>query len=160
MTGPWTDAYRTYFPLLVRKCARMLGDGAEAEDIAQETFIRFARSGLESTDVKTVTAWLYRTSTRLALDRLRARRRLTSDTALASLFAADAPEATVELRALLAELAWCAPTAELEAALLQRVDGLSQRELAEVLGVHERTVRRLIARFEARLQRMQERSDV
>jgi RNA polymerase sigma-70 factor (ECF subfamily) len=158
-----TLAYRTYFPLLVRKCARMLGDGHEAEDVAQETFIRFAGSALLASDARAVTAWLYRTSTRLAIDRLRARRRESAqagDAALAVLFSGDAPDASAELRALLTHLLAVAPEAELEAALLSRVDGLTQLEIGEVLGLHERSVRRLLVRFDRRLDHLETRSEV
>jgi len=154
-----TRAYRVYFPLLVRKCARMLGDGHEAQDIAQETFIRFSRSELLTADTRTVTAWLYRTSTRLAIDRLRVRRRETDDSAIAHALSRDAPDHTVELRALLHTLLTGVPEAELEAALLSRVDGLTQPEIADVMGIHERSVRRLLVRFDRRLESIYQRSD-
>jgi RNA polymerase sigma-70 factor, ECF subfamily len=157
---PLTEAYRTYYPLLVRKCARMLGDGHEAQDIAQETFIRFAASELLGSDTRRVTAWLYRTSTRLAIDRMRVRRREIDDSALARALSHDATEAHAELRALLQRLLDSAPEAELEAALLSRVDGLTQPEIAEVMGMHERTVRRHLVRFDQRLSRQHERSAV
>ncbi len=158
------QAYRRYFPLLVRKCARMLGDGHEAEDVAQETFLRFARADLACDDVRTVTAWLYRTSTRLALDRLRARKRTVfecSPAALAVLAAGTdpTPELALYLQALLSELSRAAPRAELEAALLNRVDGLTQLEIAEVMRIHERSVRRLLVRFEQRLEQIRARSE-
>jgi RNA polymerase sigma-70 factor (ECF subfamily) len=157
-----TLAYQTYFPLLVRKCARTLGDGHEAEDVAQETFVRFAQSELLSGDARAITAWLYRTSTRIAIDRLRARRRERRDAdegALARLFSSDTPEASAELHALLGRLFASSPAAELEAALLSRVDGLKQLEIAEVMGLHERSVRRLLVRFDRRLAGLYERSD-
>jgi len=157
-----TLAYQKYFPLLVRKCARTLGDGHEAEDVAQETFMRFAESELLSSDARAVTAWLYRTSTRIAVDRLRARRRERRDAdehALARLFSNDAPEASAELRALLNRLLTSATRAELEAALLSRVDGLKQLEVAEVMRLNERSVRRLLVSFDRRLVRLYERSD-
>jgi DNA-directed RNA polymerase specialized sigma24 family protein len=34
------DTYRQYFPLIVRKCRRMLGSVHEAQDVAQEAFLR------------------------------------------------------------------------------------------------------------------------
>jgi RNA polymerase sigma-70 factor (ECF subfamily) len=157
-----TAAYRTYFPLLVRKCTRVLGDGHEAEDVAQETFIRFTESGLLVGDPRSVTAWLYRTSTRLAIDRLRSRRREQREpdpAALSLLSSVDTPEASAELSALLRRLLASAPEAELVAALLSRIDGLTQPEVADVMQVHERTVRRLLARFDERLARLHERSD-
>jgi DNA-directed RNA polymerase specialized sigma24 family protein len=51
-----------------------------------------------------------------------------------------------QLRRLLAHC----PEAELEAAILSRVDRLTHPEVAEVMGVGERTVRRLLGRFDER----------
>ena len=47
-------------------------------------------------------------------------------------------------------------TAELEAAILNRVDRLSHPEVAEVLGVSERTVRRLLTRFDESVRLLKE----
>lgn len=154
------DAYRRYFPALVRKCARMLRDEHEAQDVAQESFLRLCQAELVLADVRATTAWLYRTSTRLALDRLRARA-LRGDEPMVWEQAEDAsgPDEQLHLRGLWTELLRRVPADELEAALLSRADGLRQAEIAEVLGVHERSVRRLLAQFEARVDRLRSRSE-
>ena len=59
-------------------------------------------------------------------------------------------DAYVEARATIASLAASVPEDELSAAVLCRVDGLPQPEAATVLGVSERTVRRLLDRFDER----------
>jgi RNA polymerase sigma-70 factor (ECF subfamily) len=154
------DAYRRYFPALVRKCSRMLRDEHEAQDVAQESFLRLCQSDLVLSDVRVVTAWLYRTSTRLALDRLRARgQRGAEPMVWEETGSASAPDEQLHLRGLWAELLRRVPADELEAALLFRADGLRQAEIAEVLGVHERSVRRLLAQFEARVERLRARSE-
>ena len=154
------DAYRRYFPALVRKCSRMLRDEHEAQDVAQESFLRLCQSDLVLADVRVVTAWLYRTSTRLALDRLRARgQRGEEPVAWEEAGSGSAPDEQLHLRGLWAELLRRVPGDELEAALLFRADGLRQAEIAEVLGVHERSVRRLLAQFEARVERLRARSE-
>lgn len=143
-----------YFPLVREKCRRVLFDAEEANDVAQETFIRLWKSDLPEGDVRRVTAWLYRTATRLSIDRLRERlvRQRGVD---APTFAPDL-ERLAQSRQLLARLSTVAPPEELEAAVLDRLDGLTQPEVAEVLGVSERTVRRLLSRFDARVATLQE----
>jgi RNA polymerase sigma-70 factor (ECF subfamily) len=154
-----TDAYRRYFPALVRKCSRMLRDEHEAQDVAQESFLRLCQADLALSDVRAVTAWLYRTSTRLALDRLRARA-VRADPELAwQPASAAAPDEALHVRGLWTELLRRVPGDELEAALLWHADGLRQSEIAEVLGIHERSVRRLLAQFEARAERLRTRSE-
>ena len=162
MPCDFVTAYRSYFPLLVRKCARMLGDGHEAEDVAQETFLRFARSDTVFGDDRAITGWLYRTSTRLAIDRLLSRRRAPLpllEGAERRLSDGQSPDLPLVASSLLLELYRVATADELEAAVLTRVDGLSQREVAEVMNVHERTVRRLLVRFEERVERLRARSE-
>ena len=68
------EAYRRYFPLVREKCRRMLDNAEEAQDVAQDTFIRLWKSAVPLNDAGYVTAWMYRTSTRLAIDRLRERK--------------------------------------------------------------------------------------
>jgi len=149
-----TDFERTYarlLPPICAKCRRLLGRSHGADDVAQETFLRFWKSDVRDGEPRVVMAWLYKTATRLAIDVLRDRRRTDVD---------EAPEegtpcavdvrAHLEARAVIASLAASVPEDELSAAVLCRVDGLPQPEAALVLGVSERTVRRLLDRFDER----------
>lgn len=56
-------------PRLRRLAYRMLGSVTEAEDVLQDAWIRWSRSGEQVADPA---AWLVRTTSRLCLDRLRA----------------------------------------------------------------------------------------
>jgi len=55
--------------------ARMLGDVDEAEDVAQETFIKAYRSLDSFRGASSFSTWLYRIATNLCIDRARARKR-------------------------------------------------------------------------------------
>lgn len=55
-------------------CSRMLGSVSEAEDLAQETFLRAWRSRASFEGRSTFRAWIYRIATNVCLDRLRCRR--------------------------------------------------------------------------------------
>jgi RNA polymerase sigma-70 factor (ECF subfamily) len=157
-----TDTYRTYFPLLQRKCSRMLGDSSEAQDIAQETFMRLCQGGPWDQDVRTVTAWLYRTSTRLAIDRMRARTRQRTDIAggrLDELPSDESAERSLDAQRAWQQLARDVPERELSVVLLTRLDGMSQEEVAEITGLHARTIRRILARFDAQRADIQPRSE-
>ncbi|MEW6431432.1 MAG: RNA polymerase sigma factor [Myxococcota bacterium] len=141
--------YQRYFPLIRQKCRRMLGDLDAAQDLAQDTFVRLWRARLPEHDTHRVTGWIYKTATRLAIDHLRAR--AVRDATPAFDDVVDGPDAALAARRLLARLASDAPRDELECAMLARLDGLSQPEAAELLGVSERTVRRLLERFDTRI---------
>jgi RNA polymerase sigma-70 factor (ECF subfamily) len=157
------EAYRRYFPIIVRKSGRMLRDSSEAQDLAQETFLRLWRSRLDLRDADATTAWLYKTCTRLALDRLRSPLRPAENAAeLADAVASldGGAEDRSHHRALLSEMLDRFPQEEVEAAILSRVDGLNHREIGEVLGISERTVRRLLARIDARIVGWRARREV
>ena len=154
------EAYRRYFPTIVRKSRRMLRDPSEAQDLAQETFLRLWKSRLDLRDAMATTAWLYKTITRLALDRLRSPERPAQGfDGLASAIAS--PEATAEDRShhrdLLKQMMDALPRAEIEVAVLSRVDELNHQEIGEVLGISERTVRRLLTRVDLRIARWRAR---
>jgi len=65
-----TAAYAAERPRLVTLATRVLGDHAEAEDVVQHAWLRLHGTDAE---IASVPAWLTTVTTRLCLDRLRAR---------------------------------------------------------------------------------------
>jgi RNA polymerase sigma-70 factor (ECF subfamily) len=154
---PVTDLpahYARYVAPVRAKCRRLLGETSAAEDAAQETFVRLLSAGLRlDEEPRVVLAWLYRTGTRISIDMLRDRRRRRIDLVSSSdevPCGAD-PRAALAARSALARIADATPDDELAAAVLCRVDALTQPEAAAVMNVSERTVRRLLDRFDERL---------
>jgi len=145
--------YRRYFPIVRARCARILGGGGDADDVAQDAFIRLWRSGPRDKEERVVTAWIYRTAGRAAIDRLRDRARRLR------LHEGGGGDGTVHghsediaaARAALLRIARDADPDELEVAVMSRLDRMTQSEIAEVIGASERTVRRLLERFDLRL---------
>lgn len=135
---------------LVGVARRMLGDGSEAEDIAQEAFVRLWRSASKlEIGQPGVRPWLMRVVTNLCLDRLRSRRRLQVD--------AEAPETPVaadqargleerqlseRVDAALAAL----PERQRSALVLFHYEGMSQVAVAAAMDVSEDAVESLLAR--------------
>jgi RNA polymerase sigma factor (sigma-70 family) len=157
LADPQLDRFfRENFAVVRAKCARMLGESEEAADVAQETFARLCESGAVHEAPAARTRWIYRTSTHLAIDALR-RRALRIETRPVDSADGEAPDASADevlaARQELASIAAEAPRDELEVAVLCRVDGLTQPEAAEVCEISERTVRRLLGRFDERLAR-------
>lgn len=67
------SAFQENRPLLFGIAYRMLGSVAEAEDMVQETFLRWQRQS--SAEVKSAKAWLSAAITRLCIDHLRSARK-------------------------------------------------------------------------------------
>jgi RNA polymerase sigma-70 factor (ECF subfamily) len=62
---------RSHTAKIVNLAYRLVGNRDEAEDIAQEAFLRLHRALPSFRGDSTVSTWLYRTVTRLAIDHLR-----------------------------------------------------------------------------------------
>jgi RNA polymerase sigma-70 factor, ECF subfamily len=69
---PAAETFAQHRPRLVRAAYQLLGSVSDAEDVAQETWLRWAR--VDHASVADPLAYLIRVSTRLALDRLRRRK--------------------------------------------------------------------------------------
>ncbi|MGB3185810.1 MAG: sigma-70 family RNA polymerase sigma factor [Ornithinimicrobium sp.] len=65
-----TDVFEAERPRLLRIASRVLNDEVEADDIVQQAWMRLDRT---DTDIKSLPAWLTTVTTRLCLDRLKAR---------------------------------------------------------------------------------------
>jgi RNA polymerase sigma factor (sigma-70 family) len=127
--GSFEAAFDELFPRAVRLADKLLGDRAAAEDVAAEALARtYARwstvSALPYRD-----GWVLRVATNLAIDRLRRR---VPDVRPA---AAEDFEDGVELRlALNAALLTLAPR-QRDAVALHYLGGLSDKEVAQALGI-------------------------
>src|ERR1700738_1025627 len=67
-----TEAWRRHRPYLVNLAYQVLGDVGEAEDVAQEAFLRLSRADITAID--DVRAWLTVVAGRLCLDQVRSAR--------------------------------------------------------------------------------------
>lgn len=141
--------YEKELTLLLR-FLRRFSDGAEPEDIAQDSFLRLCAA--DNREIISPRAFLFRTAKNLAVDALR-RNKAAPYRAVANIdlapTAAHTPspedhrialEEAAALRAAIAAL----PDLERKALLMRRVELLPPAEIATALGVSERQVQRLV----------------
>jgi RNA polymerase sigma-70 factor (ECF subfamily) len=135
---------------------RLIGNRQEAEDVAQEAFIKTYQA-LDRFDAqRPFTPWLYRIATNTALNRIKRRRpEIELDEEVAPASATPNPEAqaitaeTAEwLRAAIADL----PPNYRAAIELRHFQGLSYREMSEALDVPLSDVKSWLFRAQRRLQ--------
>lgn len=151
-------------PALLAFVERSLGSrGHEAEDIAQEAFIRLWRARHRWRPTAAVRTYLFTIATRLALNRQRGWRRRPPELPC-SLDEGDAPElpdtapdperlaVSAQLRRTLARELEVLPATQRLALLLKAVGGLRYEEIAEVLNVSAAAVESLLSRARARLR--------
>ncbi|GAA1721856.1 RNA polymerase sigma-70 factor [Kribbella sp. NPDC056951] len=156
--------------VLLGAAYRVVGSAGDAEDIVQETWLRWA--GVDHDEVRDVRAYLIRITTRLALNRLRqqkARREqyvgpwLPEPIVRCETPATD-PEAAVELAdsvsmAMLVVLETLSPL-ERATFVLREVFDLPYDEIAETLGRSEAAVRQLAHRARGHVHARQPRHRV
>lgn len=140
-------------PRVLGYAARLLGDRAEAEDVAQEAMLRLwrAAAGWRAGEAQ-VSTWAYRVVTNLCTDRLRARQRRRADALDDAPEVADAgagveagmieADRMAALDAALAEL----PERQRQAVVLRHLEGLSNPEIAAVMDIGVEAVESLTAR--------------
>ncbi len=140
--------FQAHGAFVYRRALRLLGNKEDADEATQEIFVRLC-TGSRPPEGGTL-EWLSRVTTNYCLNKLRdqARRRELIDSRVAPVASdleAEKAYLIAEVRALIAR----ADAKQAEAALYVYVDGLSQAEAAEMLGVSQRTVSNLLARFSA-----------
>ncbi len=125
----------------------VLGNASDAEDVAQEAFLRAFQKFASLRDAEKFRAWVNRISFRLALNRQRGyRRRLVRDTAWHTAEARTAADGAKEteqkllLDRLRAEIGQF-PEKIREALQLSLVDGMEAADVGEILGIPAGTVR-------------------
>jgi len=122
---------------LVRVAANILRDSNEAEDVAQESFIRGFRELWRLRDDRAFSGYLYRICVRLCMDRLRSRRPETIEFDSVQPCEGPAVENRVLIQKLLDRL-----TPELRATLvLREMEQFSYEEVAAAMKVPVGTVR-------------------
>ena len=155
--------WRTVYGILFR----LTGNREEAEDLAQEVFVRLYRNPPALGNQTSLAPWLYRVATNLGYNALRkgtreARRqelarRLADTEQAAGLGTVDPERVSLAQEDRLAGRKGLAMLSARElACLVLRHSGLSYAEIASALGVQTSSVGTLLARAEERFRRVYE----
>lgn len=160
------ELVRLHSPRILRLAGRLIGNRAEAEELAQEAFLRFFGAIPSFRGESSIATWLYRTVTRLAIDHLRRerlRRRIfffrkdeeEEDPAERMADPAPSPrdillaeETGRRLSRALGEL----PPRQRAVFILRHQEELPLKEIAAVLGLREGTVKAHLHRAVMRLR--------
>src|SRR5262249_11203932 len=139
---------RVHLGKIMNYAYRMLHDRAEAEDVAQETFLRLWKDAAQYEPKARVGTWLHRIAHNLCIDRLRKHRERPTDTAdegpssLEPGGLLDRKRTADAVMTALGEL----PERQRAAIALVHYQGLGNIEAAEVLGVGVEALESLLSR--------------
>lgn len=148
-----TDVVRRYGALLERRCRLLMRDASQSQDALQELCATLLRRGEGLREAQSKYRWLCRAADRTCLDLLRRGRHVRRAVPLDDIDPVGAapgvdPEARWAALQALGELS----EAEQTLAIMLFVDGMSQGEAADELGVSRVTVNKRAQQIRERLR--------
>lgn len=144
----WGDIVERHLPPVTRYANYVLRDAAQAEDIAQESFVRLMRKAPDwQSGGASVRTWLFRVALNLCIDHKRVRRPEPLDTI------EDMPDTdddgidtTLDLQRSVRTAIGELPDRQQTAIILVHYEGFSGTEAAETLDISVEAVESLLAR--------------
>lgn len=167
-SSAFEEVYRSYASMVFNLCLRMVGNREEAEDLAQEVFLRIHRHLGRFSGRSALKTWIYRVTINYCRSKLSRKRWFMrsikeedeeggvqlEDTARGP---EDQTLAHDDARTVMKALLQVKPKFR-EAVVLRDLEGMSYDEIAEVLKVRIGTVRSRIARGRERLRTVLEKT--
>ena len=162
-SAAFTELMQRYQKRLINFAYRMLGRRADAEDIAQETFLRLYRAPHRFQPQAQFSTWLFTIARNMCLNAIRNRkhhRTYAISQAGARLQLPDpghtpprlleTGEAQAAVRRAISEL----PEKQRTAVVLAKYEGMAYRQIADILGCSETAVKLIMHRARLRLRHL------
>jgi RNA polymerase sigma factor (sigma-70 family) len=147
-----------HLPRILGLAGRMLGSRADAEEVAQEVFLRvWQQAGRWRAGEARFSTWLHRVAVNLCQDRLRRRRETSLEAAGDPPSPDPPPEAALQRDAVVARVGAAMrqlPERQRTAILLSHYQELGNIEAAAVLGISVEALESLLARGRRRLKEL------
>lgn len=145
----WNILVDRHLSSVTRYATYVLSDAAQAEDVAQETFLRLIRKAQDwRSGGATLRTWLFRVALNLCIDRKRARRMQPLDSAEETADPVDdgAVNSTFDLQNHVRAAVRDLPERQQAAIILVHYEGFSGTEAADILNVSVEALESLLAR--------------
>ena len=149
----FAELYRRYASRIYQYARRILNRDMEAEDILQETFLKFLEILKKDAVIENVPAYLLRIARNLSL-RISGKKQVTVPIEDYHAIFEESPMESDEASKVLTMSLDLLPPEQREALVLQVYGGLSYIEIAEVMGVPMTTVRNWIVRAKDKMRKI------
>ena len=167
-TQDFRTIHASYYPRIIRYLTRLVGQ-SEAEDLTQEVFLRVSRGLPDFKGDAKLSTWIYRIATNVAADRIRSRSSQESRSGKAvpldeqliqeGVDLKGDTKPSVEKQAMREEMSACVqdyvstlPENYRVPLTLSEIGGLTNKEIAEALGLTMETVKIRLHRGRAKLK--------
>ncbi len=145
--GSIESMYRRHAPMVLRRAATLLGNETEASEVLQEIFLSLLVAPEQFEGRSAVTTWLYRVTTNRCLNRLRDRKnrdRLLKERVMPALTeeGQQNPKHWATARQYVASM----PAKLAQVTIYYAIDGMTQQEIADVMGCSRRHIVNLLGR--------------
>jgi RNA polymerase sigma-70 factor (ECF subfamily) len=142
--------------LVARTALQLTGNRQDAQDAAQEVFLRLHRNLAKIDDSRNLPGWLYRVTVNACRDILRKRKNTDSlgDLEMPVPNFTEARLSREQQLKLVGDALRTLPEKERAAVSLRDIEGLSTREVAEILGSSEATVRSQISAARLKIRKI------
>ena len=164
------ELFLEHWAMIYRLLVRMIGDPAEAEDLALETFFRLYQHTPQTGEDSNLRGWLFRVATNLGLRSIRSYQRRQRYELKAGKYALEDPPGERPAEMLeskeanhLARLALSGMQPRQAQILSLRYSGLAYKEIAQAMGLAPTSIGPLLLRAErefARIYRSLSREEV
>ena len=143
--------YAQFAPVVFRRARVLLARDADAWDVVQEVFERMLTHGAGFRGEARPMTWVYRVTTNVALNQIRSRKLREPLLTVVPMEPSTSVD-QVESRQLLSRWLGHLNERELEVATLLFIDGLTQQEVADVLGLSRKTIVREVEELRQKLE--------
>lgn len=131
----FSELFSRYSPRIYAYCRRFIGNREEAQDIFQETFIRFHQSASKDRVMTNVPAFILRIARNLCVNfKKREKQAVSFEDYMVPDYASDNNSEKTELLDLIKDALEVLPDEYKEPFILREYHGLSYNEIAEITG--------------------------
>lgn len=154
LESQFDDIYKTHYPKVIRLCLGYAnGDKAQAKDLTQEVFIKVWQNLKAFRKESSISTWIYRITVNTCLISLRKKKTIDVSTHLNYMESINDLSDTYDKENKLNQLYSCINklNKDNKSIILLELEGLAQKEIAEIMGLSHEAIRVRVHRIKNEL---------